>query len=617
MKKNSKPEFEETFFHEAVEGGHRNLEQPASQGVFGGVLVIALIAAGAVLWRVGTLGIAHGARYRDRAEANAHREIDTPANRGIVTDRFGEVLARNTASFSVFADAGKLLKDATTLEKVIGILGDVLHADGEEMRRVIRESNLEASGLIPLVRALTQKEAIEVNALELPGIEIVDDYEREYVDGPVFAHLIGYTGLADEGSAVVGKTGIEAVYDGTLRGEDGYALDYRNAKGERLETRIVREAKPGEELQLTIDAGLQRYLYHRFQVGLEAVGSRAGVGIALDPRTGEVLALVNLPSFDNNAFVDRARNGERARLLTDRERPLFNRAIAGNYNPGSTIKPLHAVAALHEGVMQPGETVYSSGVLEIANPYNPDAPGRFLDWKANGAVDVRAALARSSNIYFYVAGGGVPAGQTTPAHKGLGIEKLHSYWSLFKFDEVTGIDVSGERAGFLPDPEEKQARSGDPWRLGDTYNVSIGQGDLSVTPLQLLGMIASIANGGRVMEPFVARHEGVPKTLFDYHDWSSEIAEVRAGMRDAVTKSYGTVVTLNDLPMPVSGKTGSAQIERNKSVNAFFAGYAPSDNPEIALLILVEHAREGSLNTLPIAHDVLKWYYEHRMSNRE
>jgi penicillin-binding protein 2 len=354
---------------------------------------------------------------------------------------------------------------------------------------------------------------------------------------------------------------------------------------------------------------------------LARLGRTSGAVLALDHRNGEILALISFPSFDSNVFVDPTRTRERGAILTDPHRALFNRAVSGSYSPGSTIKPLVGLAALAEGVLTPETEILSTGALEIPNPYQPDRPSRFLDWKAHGWVTLQAAIARSSNILFYLSGGGLPQGVPRDSLirgsmdlGGLGIATLKSYWQKFGFGAQTGVDLPGEGTSFLPDAAEKQARTGEPWRIGDSYNASIGQGDFRITPLQLLSFIASIGNGGRIYRPFV-RLGKTPEVVTDYGAaFAEELKIIRAGMEDGVNKSYGTSHALSDLPFTVAGKTGTPQIANKTKVNAFFVGYAPAPRPEIALLILVEDAVEGSLNTIPIAHDALKWYYDNRIA---
>jgi penicillin-binding protein 2 len=396
---------------------------------------------------------------------------------------------------------------------------------------------------------------------------------------------------------IEGKSGLEAFYDDRLRGVNGDYVIFRDVAGNPLQKKIIKEAQPGLTMKTTIDADFQKYFYESFQKSLDSLGRNAGAGIAMDPKTGEILAMVSFPAYDNN---------NPAQYLRAVHYPLFNRAISGVYSPGSVIKPLVALAGLREKVMTPDFTVFSPGYLDVPNPYDPQHPSRFLDWKPQGVVNARSALARSSNVYFYTIGGG---------HKnvrGLGISRLKDYWKRFGFDKKTGIDLPAEAVGFLPDPQEKEARTGQPWRIGDTYNVSIGQGDLGVTPIRLLVALASIANNGRMMKPRLLADER-PMVIMDYSDWQPMIEEVQKGLRDAVAMSYGTASLLYDLPYKTAGKTGSSQIQNNTKTNAFFVGYGPANDPKIAVLILVEDAKGGSLNAVPIARDVLKWYYERRL----
>ncbi len=619
MRQRRELQFEESFTLGA-RAERDSVELPASAGAFLIAAAFLASAVGVAAARVGFLGLVRADAYAARAALNARGELTLPANRGVITDRFGEPIVENSASFSVFLDAAKFFQDSRESEALAAVAG-IIGTDVRELRERLAGARgaLEREGSLPLVRGLSAGEAIQVRSLPYESLVVLDDYERSYRDGPAFAHVVGYTGLAETANAVVGKAGIEAAYDAVLRGAEGAIVRYRDAVGAVFETRVLTAPAAGAPLRTTIDAGLEREFYRRMMRTLDTLDLAAGVGIALRPKTGEVLALVSVPSFDNNAFVARSRSAEREALLRDPGQPLFNRAIAGRYTPGSTIKPLHALAALREGVVAPTDEIYSAGAIEIPNPYNPDEPSRFKDWKAHGAVDARSALARSSNIYFYGVGGGFPPEvPDQPYRRGLGIEKLRGYWERFGLGRATGIDLPAEERGFLPTPEEKERRTGSIWRLGDTYNVSIGQGDLLLTPIQLLAAIASIGNNGKAMTPYLVPRAGMPKVSSDYSDWTRELGEARAGLEDAVAKPYGTAHTLAGLPMTVAGKTGSAQIENNRKTNAFFVGYAPADDPEIAILVLIENAREGSLNAVPLAGEIFWWYYENRMkSNRE
>jgi len=600
------------------EGAYREI--PASRTAFLLVLGIAATIVTVVIFRIGFLSFIKGEFYEARASANMGYEINIPAHRAVIVDQFGEVLVQNASSFSVYVHIPTLFQGNEINTSLLNAVGRALEIPVSELEASIATIDFESESWALIAHGITAQEAIMLRQLDKSAIRIVDDFTREYIDGPIFAHIIGYTG-DERGNRVKGVSGIEAYYDNEIKGDEGRRKFYEDALGELIDEQLVREPKASPPLELTIDKEFQTYFYNRLVEGLASLNRDSGIGIALDPRNGAVRALISLPSFDNNVFVNRALSQERALILQNTREPLFNRAVSGIYSPGSTIKPLVAIAALREGVVTPETQIFSAGTLSIPNPYVPESPSVFLDWKAHGWVDVVSALARSSNIYFYAAGGGLPQSVrdqdlTNGAFSigGLGIDRLKQYWKTLGFGGKTGIDIPGEENSFLPDPELKEKLHNDIWRLGDTYNVSIGQGDLSITPLQLASFIASIGNRGMLFRPYLKK-DSPPRALFDYRHWSESLEVVREGLEDAVLKSYGTAHSLSDLPFSIAGKTGSAQTNNNAKVNALFIGYAPSENPEIALLILVENAREGSLNTLPIAHDVLRWYYEHRMAN--
>ena len=607
MKLSSDKEF---FLEESLEtmsdGNLESLEMPISGKAFGLVFFGVLAAIAIFSWRLFFLSVRQGDFYRLRAGANAGREIHLAAARGIIYDRFGKILAENQPAFSVAAKPG-----------VIDKVAEILWLSPEEIRSQLKEADLSKTSSLVVARDVAPEKIAQLKSLESEGVEVFSDYKRRYSNGRAFSQILGYTGFG-QSNEVVGKTGLEAQYDEYLRGEAGASIIYRDALLRDLDRKLINNPENGKQLSLNIDGGLQEYFYNRLAGALAALGRDGGVGIALNPQNGEVLALLSLPSFDNNLFVASGRNEEKTRVLNSSGKPLFNRAVSGLYNPGSTIKPLMALAALKENVITSEKKIFSAGFIEIPNPYFPDQPSRFLDWKAHGWVDLHSALARSSNVYFYAVGGG------WEDISGLGIEKIKEYWKKFKLDAPTGIDLPAEAAGFLPDPAEKENRTGDIWRLGDTYNISIGQGDFSVTPIELLNQISAVANGGKLYRPWVVKSvkdangniikENQPEILADYSlEFSSEIKEVQIGMEDAVSQYYGTAYLLSNLPFKSAGKTGSAQIANNTKTNAFFVGYAPAENPQIAILVLVENAREGSLNAIPVAKDILEWYYYNRI----
>jgi len=607
------------------------LESPLSQKAFKMVAIFFAVIMAVVLGRMFFLGVWKNDFYSQRAAANAGTIKIVRAQRGIIFDRNGKSLVENAPSFRVNLNLIEFFKDAGARNKITDDLEKILNLPAGQIEGLLKDVNLEKQNSLMVARQLSIDQIIGIKNLNSPAIEIEDDFKREYSAVGAFSHVLGYTGLADKNDLsgdsslssndVIGKNGIEAYYNDYLQGKNEEIINYRNAKGEIIDGKILKEQISGDRVYLNIDADLQNYFYSQLKQTLVNLGSPAGVGIAMNPQNGEVLTLVNLPSFDNNKITSSD--------LINPLKPLFNRAISGVYSPGSTIKPLVAYAALKENIISPDRQIFSRGYIDVPNPYFPDKPSRFLDWKAHGWVDMYSALARSSNVYFYALGGGFPDSELSLIDgsikiKGLGIARLKEYWQKFGLGKETGIDLPFENEGFLPDAQEKEDSAGQPWRIGDTYNVAIGQGDLIITPIQLVSYISAIANGGKiyqpmVMEKIVSENGGVvkenqPKVSYDYSSDIDIIKEIQKGMRDAVQKSYGTAYMLNDLPMAVSAKTGSAQIGNNKKINAFFVGYAPSDNPQIAILVLVEDASEGSLNTVPVAKNIMNWYYNNRIS---
>jgi penicillin-binding protein 2 len=582
-------------------------------------VVVALVGV-LLVGRIVFLNVARGEFYDRRADANLYQTERIPAPRGIITDHAGTVLADNRPVFTASLNLKEFLRQPGLQDRTMSAITDVLQVSSTEVWQTIAGRDVEQS-IDPIVldNDLAPAQMVALKGLDLSTIIIGEGFKREYPEGEAFSSVLGTLGYptreelaADDalaGNELVGKDGVESFYDGTLRGTAGETTAMRNAKGTVLESSRTRDPELGQSLTLTIDAEFQRYFAKRFTDGLKALGRTSGVGIAMDPRSGEILALMNFPLFDNNVFTGPGQNDEKQQLLSSTDRPLFDRAVAGLYSPGSTIKPLHALAALVEGVISPARQIFSPGYLDIPNPFDPDHPTRLVDWRYQGNVDMAAALAQSSNVYFYEVGGGY--GDI----RGLGIERLHDWWERFHLGQATGIDLPGEATGFLPTIEWKERTTGQPWLVGDTYNVSIGQGDLLVTPIALLDYIAAIANGGVVYEPHVAKTDVPPTVLADYREYTDALAEVQSGMREAVTSPLGTANLLSSLPFATAAKTGSAQVFNKAQENAFFVGYAPAKNPQIAILVLIENSKEGSLNAVPIAKDALSWYYEHRIAN--
>ncbi len=581
------------------------------------VIIAVVCVAGA---RILYFGGIRGQEYKNRSLANAGQATILNAPRGIIYDRYGVPLVTNKPSFSVSINLSEILKTPEAIQNTLDQVNGVIPINVSEIKQKIIEADLERQAYYPLSRNISLEAVIELKKLQSKALTIEDGFSREYMNGPAFSHVIGFTGLVSEEDMArdsslrlndeIGKMGLEIQYDALLRGTNGAKVQFRDARGNAIGPESTNMPTGGTPLYTTIDADLQKELYDVMKKRLEDLKRTSGVGIAMDPQTGEMLALVNFPDFDTNALS--------AKLFSDPNHPTFNRAIAGVYSPGSTIKPLVGFGALEEGVIDPLKSIFSPGYIELPNPYTPSKPSRFLDWKPQGWVNLYSALARSSNVYFYEVGGGFQE------QKGLGIDLLNKYWSLFRLDKKTGIDLPGETQGTLPNPEEKEARTGQIWRIGDTYNVSIGQGDLRITPLELVRYIAGIASKGKLPRPFIVQTAKTGEGSILYHATSSydtieakdahNFDEIELGMLATVKQDYGTAYLLHTIPMVIAGKTGSAQIQNNAKENAFVVAYAPVPNPHIVLLVLIEDAQQGSLNAVPVARDVLQWYYDHRVA---
>jgi len=592
------------------------------------ILGIALAVAGRVIY----LNWANGAYYGARAEDNIAEYSETPAPRGMIYDSEGDVLAESKASFAAVLDANAFINDEDLQTTTISTAQSVLGVSSDTLSALVQQASAQDFAT-PIVLAddLTPTELVNLQALNLATIKVESDFTRVYPNGSTYASIVGYTGRVSQGDLeadptltsddFVGKVGIEAFYDQELRGKPGITVQYRNASGQVLRQNQESQPVAGDSVQLTIDGGLQTYLSARLAQELALLNRPVGIALAMDPQTGAVLSLVNEPSFDNNLFSEPSASSTAVieQLLTSPDKPLFNRIVNGYYNPGSTIKPLDGVAGLKDGVIDPTREVFSPGYLLVPDPYNSSTPSRYLDWRYQGNVNLAAAIAQSSDVYFYLVGGGspptsVPLLNATSDYgiSGLGISRLHDWWQTFGLGKPTGIDMPDESSGFLPTPAWKQQALGTPWLLGDTYNVSIGQGDLLLSPLQLLDYISAIANGGKIYRPYLNASD-TPLVNEDLTYLLPQIQDVQQGMVEGVSSPQGTSYTLHNLPFSICAKTGSAQVQDNTQENAIFVGYMPCNNPQIALLILVENSLQGSLNAVPIAGDVLNWYYENRI----
>jgi len=555
------------------------------------------------------------ARYEEMAENNHQRTLALRAPRGVLFDRNGAVLVENRSSFTI-----SIVREQTkSLDRTVSLLASVLSLDQEEVQAIVNRHRREPA-YRPIVivddASLAQVAAVTARRLEfeLPDVVVEEVPTRRYPAQEFAAHLFGYVGEANESQiggnvssgSIVGQSGLEKVYNDLLMGHDGARRVVVNSLGREIST--LEEVPPveGRRVQLTIDADLQRAA----EDGFRRAGFN-GAALIMDPRNGEVLTYVSLPAFDPNDFAGGIDQETWASLNTDRLRPLQNRVIQGRYSPGSTFKIAIATAALEEGIVTPDFRVNCSGGAYFYGRY-------FRCWLkgGHGSVDMRHALERSCNVYFYTLG------------NMLGVDKIHEWADKLGMVGKTGIDLPNEQESIIPSTEWKMKRTGERWYPGETISVAIGQGQVSVTPASLAMMITTVANGGTRVTPHIVRavDEGSGWRMVTPPAVAERVAfrpETLAALHDGlwmVVNSAGTGGRARIPGRDVAGKTGTAQVislqgrqaARGSGLdlrdNGWFVFFAPRDNPEIAGVVFGEHAEHGSL-AAPIAKHVMETYF--------
>ncbi len=590
------------------------LELPIRNGAFFLLFVLIFGVLLVLVSRFVYLELFQGTSYATLSRVNTDRAYPLHAPRGIIYDRNGEILARNRKTYDVLFDGR--IQESALREEELDLSSEILGIPPEILQARIEEAG---AGTVVLARDASQETFLRVNATlnPLSGIRVEPNYVRTYSDPYSLSHVVGYTGYVGENDLLrnpdlsfqdlVGKSGIELAYDEFVRGKNGKVITKINSRNEVWGGVTTEEPTPGNDLLLNIDGALQEKIYDVFR---KRKISR-GAGIVLEAATGRVLALVSIPGYDTNALSTGIEFEAFERIVEDPREPLFARAISGQYPPGSTLKPLIALAALEENIIDPNRYIYAEGAIFVPHIYTPEIVYRFSDWKEHGYVNMVKALAFSSNVYFYHIGGGF--GDIV----GLGIEKMVGYLGRFGFGKVLGIDIGGEASGLLPTPEWKKQAKGEGWYIGDTYNISIGQGDISLTPLHLAATTAAIANGGTLFKPQVVNailddegsiyREFSPEVIRRYAVSRRNVGVIQEGMREAVRS--GSSKLLADLPINVAGKTGTAEVSKKKKPHAWWTGFAPYEDPKIVLTILVENGGEGSVAAVPIAKEILGWYF--------
>src|SRR3989344_5786123 len=472
------------------------------------------------------------------------------------------------------------------------------------------------AGIFFIAKDISKDQLLAMNFLSPKGFYIIPTMKRGYVDGHQFSQIIGYIGKVNKEylrdayykhTDTIGKLGLEAQYENYLRGEHGKIYFSReDMRGENV------DPVSGKNLTTSIEFNLQKKLYSELFEILRSAGLDKAAAVIQNPKTGEILALASFPSFDNNIFNEGLSEKEFDKLFKNTSRPLFNRVSSGLYNPGSTIKPFFGMAILEEKIFNPTDNIRDCISLVLPNPYDPDSPAVFNNWREDfGLFNLKRAIANSCNVYFYIGGGGYKN------IKGLGGDNIFKYLHLSLADNKLGLDIPGEEAGFIPTQNWKMREKGEAWYQGDTYNISIGQGDLLVTPLWINSYVSAVANGGTIYKPYIvqkvtdqnkniiAEFGSQELTKLPFEKENIEI--VKNAMEETILS--GTAQIFKDLPVRAGAKTGTAEVVKGSRVNSLFTIFAPFENPEVAMTVLVEGSVTNQGLAIRAAHNVLKWYF--------
>ena len=589
------------------------------------MLVFVVLMMIGLLARMYQLQIVEHEIYTTLSDRNRVQVQSVPPPRGLVYDRNNLLLAENRPVFSLTLVPERVEGMEATLARLSEIL-DIAEEDIERFKRRLREPRRPFQE-IPLSYDLGEEEIarMAVHRHEFPGVEVRAELVRYYPHSELTAHALGFVGRINReelqridpvnyaGTNYIGKSGIERFYEQVLHGTVGYQHVETNARGRILRVLERVNPVPGEDLQLHLDLRLQRKAYQLLE-------GRRGAIVAIEPETGGILALASVPGFDANKFVTGISVEEYRNLSTDIDKPLFNRALRGQYPPGSTIKPMMAIAALDSGVTNRERRIWDPGYFQLR-----EGGRRFRNWNRSGDgwVDLKYSMARSNDVYFYEVG------------VEMGVSVMSEYLAHFGFGEDATLDVSGALSGLLPTADWKRAARNEPWYPGDSVNMSIGQGFMLATPLQLATATTLIANRGVWVEPrllkdirgdrsvdeFLPSETHEPLILKNPDDWEyvvDTMEEVMHGAR-GTARSSGQGASYR-----MAGKTGTAQVfslgedeeydeeqikERLRD-HALFVGFAPSDNPKIAVAVIVENGGGGSSTAAPVARALFDAWLE-------
>ncbi len=596
--------------------GLTDIEVPVRESIwrFGSVLI--LVFSVMLIIGAANLAIRRHASLAALVLRNRTVNVSVPPPRGIILDRTGVPLVENVPSFDLLVVTRQLQRN--TDGSLAGI-ERLAAAFGRDPSMLAGELTTTAKQNAVFLAAtdITRAQVLSLKDILPEGFSIITSTKRHYLYGPQFAHVLGYVGKVSTNdmtadsyympSDTIGRLGVEASYEDVLRGTHG-ALEFQRSGQTKEEA-----PQAGGNLVLNVDLDVQRQLYAALQGVLRGAGLTQAAAVAQDPISGAVLGLVSFPSYDDNMFSTQLSQADADHLFNNTAHPLLDRVIGGRYNPGSTIKPFIGMSALQEGIVTPQQVVNTDCIgISIPNPRDPEHPYTYDNWRRDlGPFNLDRAIANSCNVYFFTVGGGFEN------FAGLGVNRIDRYLTAGLADHLLGIDLPGETTGFVPTPEWKYATTGEPWYQGDTYNISIGQGDLLVTPLWANTILSAIANGGTLWKPQVASRvvDAQKNTLQVFSAQmlgalpfsSAVIADMQRAMRETVRSGTGRI--FQDLPVAVAAKTGTAEVIKGRRINSLLTVYAPADNPKVALTVLIEGSASNQGYALDAAHRFLSWYF--------
>jgi penicillin-binding protein 2 len=595
---------------------HRN-EHLLFVGRLGFAAVVTAALVGVLVWRYFDLQVSRHGDFVTLAERNRIHVRAIPPPRGLIFDRNGVLLADNRPGFTLSI----VIERAGNLDSLLNALDELLDLGDSEVERfrqlAARRRPYES---VPLRYNLSELEqsVLAVNEYRLDGVEISAQLIRYYPQGERLAHVLGYMGRIDErelkeldatayrGIYMVGKTGLERFYEHELLGRPGAEYVETNARGRVM--RVLDRVQPvaGASLRLHLDVRLQEIAY-------QALAGAHGAVVAIDTRSGGVLAMASAPSFDPNPFVTGISTAAYKALVESPDRPLFDRAVRGLYPPGSTVKPVFGLAALDSGIATPAYRIYDPGVFRLDNSTH-----NYRDWKrgGHGSVNLYDAIVQSCDVYFYTVG------------TRMGIDRLHGYATAFGFGAPTGIDLPNEAGGTMPSREWKRGVRGLAWYPGYTVNTSIGQGFMTATPLQLAVATARIATRGEVRSPRLGRTLGLSPVANPVSEksivaatahWDQVVEAMRGVVQDRKGTAHGALAAMGAMTYTMAAKTGTAQVVGVKQNarydprrlakaqldHALFIAFAPVESPRIAVGVLVENGEHGSSTAAPVARRVI------------